>query len=93
MNERSHKVIGYFAYASNREVICTGPSRKACLISGSDIAMRNFLKKIDHNGLMKHTIKKTRFGEILRGLKLGAEYAFDEVSYERFYPLASREEK
>ena len=35
----------------------------------------------------KHTVRKTRFGEIMQGLSLGAAYAFDEESYERFLPL------
>lgn len=35
----------------------------------------------------KYTVRKTRFGEIMRGLSLGAAYAFDEGSYGRFLPL------
>ena len=35
----------------------------------------------------RHTIRKTRFGEIMRGLSLGAAYAFDVESYGRFLPL------
>ncbi len=33
---------------------------------------------------------KTRFGEILKGLELGAAYAFDEEAYNRFHPLAKK---
>ena len=33
-------------------------------------------------------IHKTRFAEIVAGLKRGAPYAFDETSFGRFYPLA-----
>ena len=33
-------------------------------------------------------IIKTRFGEILSGMSLGAAYAFDAESYGRFLPLA-----
>jgi hypothetical protein len=72
-------------------VICTGDKGNACVITGSDTAMKNFLAEIDPKGLKNHTIKKTRFGEILKGLKLGAAYGFDEESYERFYPLAIKE--
>jgi len=72
MADRNHKVIGYFAFASPTEVVCTGETGDACVISGS-------------------VRKKTRFGEILRGLKLGAAYAFDEESYKKFYPLARQE--
>jgi hypothetical protein len=35
-------------------------------------------------------VQKTSFKEILRGLRLGAGYAFDEQSYGLFYPLASK---
>jgi hypothetical protein len=38
----------------------------------------------------KIMIKKTRFGEIILGLNRGGAYAFDEESYNRFYPLANR---
>ncbi len=91
MPNHSHKVIGYFAFASRTEVICTGDKGDACVITGSETAMKIFLAEIDPKGKKNHTIKKTRFGEILQGLKLGAAYGFDEESYERFYPLAIKE--
>lgn len=91
MADRSRKVIGYFAFASPTEVVCTGDQDDACVISGSVRAMKAFLKEIDPDGQKGHTIKKTRFGEILRGLKLGAAYGFDEESYKIFYPLARKE--
>lgn len=47
--------------------------------------MRRYLVEMDAGG--KHTIRKTRFGEIMQGLSLGAAYAFDEESYGRFLPL------
>jgi hypothetical protein len=73
------------------EVVCTGDAGDACVISGSDRAMKAFLSEIDPDGQKRHTVKKTRFGEILRGLKLGAAYGFDEASYKKFYPLARKE--
>ncbi|TYT74384.1 hypothetical protein [Desulfobotulus mexicanus] len=88
MADRNRKVIGYFAFASPTEVVCTD---NACVISGSVGTMKAFLKEFDPEGLQKHTIKKTLFGEILNGLKLGAAYAFDEESYKKFYPLARQE--
>ncbi|MCK4830432.1 hypothetical protein KA005_82705 [bacterium] len=91
MADRSRKVIGYFAFASPTEVVCTGDAGDACVISGSDRAMKAFLSEIDPDGQKRHTVKKTRFGEILRGLKLGAAYGFDEASYKKFYPLARKE--
>ncbi len=91
MADRSRKVIGYFAFASPTEVVCTGDQGDACVISGSVRAMKAFLKEIDPDEQKGHTVKKTRFGEILRGLKLGATYGFDEESYKKFYPLARKE--
>ncbi len=91
MTDRSRKVIGYFAFASLSEVVCTGDQGDACVISGSVRAMKDFLTEIDPDGQKGHTVKKTRFGEILRGLKLGAAYGFDEESYKKFYPLARKE--
>ena len=78
------KVMGYFAYRSQTEVICDGD---ACVISGSEQDLVNYIKFISPKFLKKTTIKKTRFGEIIKGIKLGAAYAFDEQSYNRFYPL------
>jgi hypothetical protein len=85
MQHRDSKVIGYFGYHSRMQVACTDVD--ACVISGSRETMAEYLAKIDP-GASNGTIRKTRFGEILRGMKLGAAYAFDEKSYARFYPLA-----
>ena len=81
------KVIGYFAFNSPSEVICDGD---ACVISGSEKAMQDYIKSISSKSSSAHTIKKTRFGEIVSGMKMGAAYAFDEESYNRFYPLANK---
>lgn len=91
MANLKRKVIGYFAFDSPAEVVCTGDRGDACVISGSSRAMKAYVKEIDPDGLRKRIIKKTLFEEILRGLKLGAAYAFDEESYKRFYPLARKE--
>ena len=81
------KVIGFFAYSSPSEVICDGD---ACVISGSENEMNKYLMSVLTNKSNKPTIKKTRFSEIIKGMKMGAPYAFDEQSYNRFYPLANR---
>jgi len=47
--------------------------------------MRRYLSEMGARGT--HTISKTRFGQIMQGLSLGAAYAFDEDSYGRFLPL------
>ena len=87
MSARHSKVIGYFAYASPTEVVCTG---EACVISGSRRATEEYLSEIDPDRRKTRTIKKTTFDEIKRGLLLGAAYAFDKASYRRFYPLAKQ---
>ena len=84
MSERESKVIGCFAYSSRKAVVCSG---KACVISGSEMAMRKYILEMDPEGAAGHTVRKTRFGEIMQGLRLGAAYAFDAESYRRFLPL------
>lgn len=86
MPKRETKVVGYFAYLSPAQVVCTDVD--ACVISGSIGAMRRHLAEMDPLGAPRATVKKTRFGEIRRGLELGAAYAFDQEAYARFYPLA-----
>ncbi len=81
------KVIGYFAFNSPSEVICDGD---ACVISGSEQSMRGYIKSTSSKSSSTITIKKTRFGDIVKGMKMGAPYAFDEQSYNRFYPLANK---
>ncbi len=87
MADRDTKVIGYFAYASPEEVACDG---EACMIAGSEAAMKRYLSISDPGNIHRQTIKKTRFGEIMKGLKLGGSYSFDEDAYNRFYPLAKQ---
>lgn len=82
------KVIGYFAYLSPSEVVCDGD---ACLITGSEVDLQTYITEIGFGIENNPAIKKTRFGEIMRGMRLGAAYSFDETAYNRFYPLAKRE--
>ncbi|MBF0203850.1 MAG: hypothetical protein HQK67_05935 [Desulfamplus sp.] len=91
MANRNKIAIGYFAFVSPSEVLCTGDTGNACVITGSMKAMNSFIAEINPDGQKKHIIKKTSFGEILSGLKLGAAYGFDEKSYKKFYPLARQE--
>ena len=85
MAQEETRIVGYFAHLSATDVLCTDVD--ACLISGSREAMERYLAEMAHDA-RKATIKKTRFGEVLRGLQLGAAYAFDREAYERFRPLA-----
>ena len=86
MLDRDTRVIGYFACLSPGHVVCTDVD--ACVVSGSRRAMEEYLSGIHPRGAHKATVRKTRFGEIVRGLELGAAYGFDQESYARFYPLA-----
>lgn len=88
MFARDSRVIGYFAYGLPQAVVCSG---KACVIAGSEDAMRRFIVEMHPEGAGGHTVRKTRFGEILKGLRLGGAYAFDEESYGRFLPLGQAE--
>lgn len=81
------KVIGYFAHASPTEVVCDGD---ACVVAGSDADLRTYISELGVADGVSHTSKETRFGEIMRGMGLAAAYAFDEVAYNRFFPLARR---
>ena len=78
------KVIGYFSYTDFGEVCCDGD---ACVIAGTERNMRTYINRMAKSN-QKDIIKKTRFGEIINGLRQGGAYAFDEKSYNKFYDLA-----
>jgi len=86
MSDRDSKVIGLFALRPPVDVVCADVD--ACLIVDSEQVMKAYVEQVFSLNAGRVTIKKTRFGEIYRGLMLGAAYAFDEPSYSRFYPLA-----
>jgi len=89
MGKCDTKVVGYFAYLTKLQVVCT--EGKACLIAGSEHSIKEYINEIHPGHASEHTIRKTRFGEIKQGLLLGAAYAFDKKSYGRFYPLAKKD--
>ena len=82
-----HKVIGYFAYVTPIELYCTG---EACVIAGTYDGMKEYISEIKGGMRVSGKIRKTRFGAILKGLQMGAAYAFDEEAYSCFYPLAKQ---
>ncbi len=81
------RVIGYFAYTPPMHAVCDGD---ACVIAGSAAKMKQYIEAVVSGSLEETRIKKTRFGEILKGLELGGAYAFDEEAYNRFHPLANK---
>lgn len=85
--EDKTRVVGYFAFSPPMNAVCDGD---ACVIAGSEEAMKEYLATLGSSANAATRIRKTRFGEILEGLVRGGAYAFDEDSYNRFYPLASK---
>ena len=83
--ERDTIIIGYFAATNRGDVVCDGP---ACIIAGSYKTMKDYLAKSKTKPPGTIRIVKTRFGEILAGMRMGAAYSFDAESYGRFLPLA-----
>jgi len=67
-------------------VVCTDGD--ACVIAGSEEAVRRHIEEVDSRGAGGMTIRKTRFGEIVQGLLAGGAYGFDQEAYSRFFPLA-----
>jgi len=79
------KVMGYFAVYPPVDVLCDGD---ACIIAGTESALRKYSEFMSPSTVFD--VRKTRLGEILKGISMGAFYAFDEISYNRFYPLANK---
>lgn len=79
------KVIGYFSHTHSGQVFCDGD---ACMIAGSSERMAAYLAEMNTDDNEQDIIKKTRFGEIIAGLRQGGAYAFDEEAYERFFQHA-----
>lgn len=82
--KEASKIIGYFSYTAAGNVSCDGD---ACIIAGSEELIKQYLEKMPKSS-QRDIIKKTRFGEIIEGLRRGGEYAFDEESYKRFLHFA-----
>ena len=86
MNGSSQKVIGYFAIRRGSPyILCDGD---ACVIAGSEHAMNSYITKLAKDKPSNYKVKKTRYGEIVQGMRRGGVYTFDKKAYERFFPLA-----
>jgi len=88
MSENDKKVIGYIASTSRTNVICV--DKDACLVAGSEAAMKNYLAEIEIKA-SSVSIRKARFGDIAKVMMLGGRYSFDRESYSRFFPLGIKE--
>jgi hypothetical protein len=88
MSENDKKVVGYIASTSRTNVICV--DKDACLVAGSEAAMRNYLAEIEIKA-SSVSIRKARFGDIAKVMLLGGRYSFDKEAYSRFYPLGLKE--
>lgn len=81
-------IIGYFAVTKRGDVVCDGP---ACIIAGSYKTLKDYLDRSKVKPPGKVKILKTRFGEIVSGMRMGGAYSFDEEAYGRFLTLAREE--
>jgi hypothetical protein len=86
--DRDFTIIGYFGATKRGDVVCDGP---ACIIAGSYKTMKEYLARSMVKPPGKVKIIKTRFGEIVSGMRRGGAYSFDEESYGRFLTLAREE--
>ena len=81
------RVIGFFAFLPPRDVFRHGD---ACVVAGSEEAMKRYLKFMPPETVARMRITKSRFGDVKQGMEGGGTFAFDQAAYERFYPLAQR---
>lgn len=82
----SQKIVGYFSYTNAGQVFCDGD---ACIIASSKAKMKHYLEYLP-TGNDRDIIKKTRFGEVLEGLRQGGAYAFDKKAYVLFVEYAKK---
>ena len=86
MRDRHRKVIGYFAIRTGSpNIICDGD---ACVIAGTGQAMERYILDLADDKPGNYTVKKTSYGEILQGMRIGGVYTFDKRAYSKFLPLA-----
>ena len=83
----AHKIVGYFSHSKTGSVFCDGD---ACIIAGTEALMYSYIKAMICNNKHKNIVKKTKFGEIISGLKRGGAYAFDKEAYLKFFSLAEK---
>lgn len=86
MSDRDMKVLGYVALKPGTpNVVCDGDY---CIVAGSEKKMNEYIKAFSNDPNTNYQISKARYGHVLRAMRLGGVYSFDEESYTRFCPLA-----
>ena len=89
MKDSTRKVIGYFAIRKgSANMLCDG---EALVIAGSAQLMTRYISKLAEDSVSKYKVKKTRYDEILHGMRLGGVYTFDKVAYSKFLSLLKSE--
>lgn len=79
------RVIGVYAYYGPGKVFRHG---EACVVGGSEELMDKYMALLTPELAGGLKVSKIRSGAIYDGLQAGAAYAFDQVSYARFYLFA-----
>ena len=80
------KIVGYFAILRGTpSILC---DEEACVIGASKDKLKNYIRELATRNTEDYDIKKTTFGEIYKGMKMGGVYALDEEAYEVYLPLA-----
>ena len=85
MSSGTNKIIGYFSYTKSGNVFCDGDS---CIILNSKKLIHQLLKAKASIDSEQDLIKKTTFGEVIKGIELGASYILDKDSYNIFHAIA-----
>ena len=84
--QRSSKVVGYYAIRRGTpSILC---DEDACVIGGNRKDVEYYITVLSDGFLEDYDIKKTTFGEIYKGMRMGGVYALDEKAYSVYLPLA-----
>jgi hypothetical protein len=55
--------------------------------------MTRYIVKLAGDSPSNYQVKKTRYGEIMKGMQMGGIYSFDQKAYNKFLPLLKAEGK
>lgn len=83
---RLNKIIGYVAIRKGTpSMLCDDT---ACIIGGIKRDIERYITANAGQNPEDYIIKKTTFGEIVRGLKMGGVYALDQGAFDNYLPVA-----